>query len=189
MLVPVILTLIFVIASILLMLVLTWAAWRHRNPPVLRSDPEKELKDFGPAQTNRWLRGLRVFFLLLILVVFGFHSYWVFWAASNKDSHFNKAKRFDARKSKTCREQFEGLGARPLGQARECADQISIRCRRNYPRVSTGSGGGSSHRLFGFHLRRRRDGIGVSKLADRTDQRLQPAKLTQSGRKRSESID
>jgi peptidoglycan glycosyltransferase len=97
MLVPVILTLIFVTAAILLMLVLVWAAWRHRDPPMVQDHLRNDVKDFGPAETNRWLRGLRVFFLLLILIVFGFHSYWVFWAASNKDSQFNKAKRFDAR--------------------------------------------------------------------------------------------
>lgn len=108
MLVPVILTLIFVIASILLMLVLTWAAWRHRNPPAVESDIQQDVKDFGPAQTNRWLRGLRVFFLLLILVVFGFHSYWVYWAASNKDSQFNKAKRFDARNLRLAESSLKG---------------------------------------------------------------------------------
>src|SRR6266478_5689060 len=106
--VPVILTLIFVIASVLLMLVLTWAAWRHRNPPVLQSDSQNEVKDFGPAETNRWLRGLRVFFLLLILVVFGFHSYWVFWADSNNDSQFNKARRFDARNIRLAESALKG---------------------------------------------------------------------------------
>jgi cell division protein FtsI/penicillin-binding protein 2 len=96
--VPVILTLIFVTVGILITLVLAWAAWRHRNPPlVIEGGSQNAPKDFGPAETNRWLRGLRVFFLLLILAVFGFHSYWVFWAGSNKDSQFNKARRFDTR--------------------------------------------------------------------------------------------
>ena len=61
--VPVILTLIFVTVGILITLVLAWAAWRHRNPPlVVEGEPETEPKNFGPAETNRWLRGLRVFF-------------------------------------------------------------------------------------------------------------------------------
>lgn len=106
--VPVILTPIFVTVGILLMLVLTWAAWRHRNAPLVQNEVQENLKDFGPAETNRWLRGLRVFFLLLILVVFGFHSYWVFWAASNKDSQFNKAKRFDARNLRIAESTLKG---------------------------------------------------------------------------------
>src|SRR5258706_9229890 len=106
---PVILTLIFVSLGLLLMLVLLWAAWRHRNPSApITSESQNDLKDFGPAETNRWIRGLRVFYLLLILVVFGFHSYWVFWAASNKDSQFNKAKRFDARNLRLAESSLKG---------------------------------------------------------------------------------
>ena len=106
---PVVLTWIFVTIGILTTLVLAWAAWRHRNPPVpAASESQNELKDFGPAETNRWLRGLRVFFLLLILTVFGFHSYWVFWAASNKDSPFNKARRFDARNLRLAESSLKG---------------------------------------------------------------------------------
>ena len=94
---PVILTLIFTSIGILLALVLAWAAWRHRNPPAVDTESQIDSKDFGPVETNRWLRALRVSFLLLIITVLGFHSYWVFWADSNKDSQFNKARRFDAR--------------------------------------------------------------------------------------------
>src|SRR6266404_7492677 len=106
---PVILTLIFVSLGLLLMLVLLWAAWRHRNPaaPVTSESPN-DLKDFGPAETNRWLRGLRVSFLVLILTVLGFHSYWVFWADSNKDSQFNKARRFDARNIRLAESGLKG---------------------------------------------------------------------------------
>ena len=108
MLLPVVLTLIFVAIGILLTLVLAWAAWRHRNPPIIQSDAENEMKDFGPAATNRWLRGLRVFFVILVVAVFCFHSYWVFWAASNKDSQFNKAKRFDARNLRLAESSLKG---------------------------------------------------------------------------------
>ncbi len=106
---PVILTLIFVSVGLLLMLVLLWAAWRHRNPTAPADiESQNDLKDFGPAETNRWLRGLRIFFLVLILTVFGFHSYWVFWADSSKDSQFNRAKRFDARNLRLAESALKG---------------------------------------------------------------------------------
>lgn len=106
---PFVLTLIFVFAGILLMLILAWAAWRHRNPPQ-PADEElpKPVKDFGPVETNRWLRSLRVVFLVLILTVFGFHSYWVFWADSDKDSPFSKAQRFDARNLRLAESSLKG---------------------------------------------------------------------------------
>jgi len=106
---PVILTFIFVSLGILLMLVLSWAAWRHRNPAApINSEYQNDLKDFGPVETNRWLRGLRVSFLILILTVFGFHSYWVFWADSSKDSQFKKARRFDARNLRLAESGLKG---------------------------------------------------------------------------------
>jgi cell division protein FtsI/penicillin-binding protein 2 len=91
------------------MLVLSWAAWRHRNPPApINSESQNDLKDFGPAETNRWLRGLRVSFLILILTVFSFHSYWAFWADSSKDSQFKKARRFDARNLRLAESGLKG---------------------------------------------------------------------------------
>lgn len=96
--VPVVLTLAFVLAGLLFMGLLAWAAWRHRNPTNRIEDQSKpEAKGLGPAETNRWLRGLRVVFMLLIVAVLGFHSYWVFRADSSNDSQFSKAKRLDAR--------------------------------------------------------------------------------------------
>jgi len=92
---PVILTMIFLAAGLVLAALLMWAAYRRRNPIVSTGDdPHAE---FGPAETNRWLRGLRVVFLILILTVLGFHSYWVFRADANPDGPFIKAKRLDAR--------------------------------------------------------------------------------------------
>lgn len=101
------LTLIFVLAALLVMLVLGWAAWRHRNPPALESDATLEdLKEFGPSATNQWLRGLRVFFLLLIITVLGFHSYWVFRADSN--DNFTRARRLDARNRRLAESGLKG---------------------------------------------------------------------------------
>lgn len=106
---PVILTIIFVALGMVLMLALSWAAWRHRSPTVpANSESQNDLKDFGPAETNRWLRGLRVAFLVLIITVFGFHSYWVFWADSSKGSQFNRARRFDARNLRLAESGLKG---------------------------------------------------------------------------------
>jgi cell division protein FtsI/penicillin-binding protein 2 len=106
---PVILTLIILSLGLLLMIVLLWTAWRHRNPPInLDVESNVETKDFGPFQTNNWIRGLRLCFLIMLLTVFGFHSYWVFWADSNKESQFNKAKRFDARNLRLAESGLKG---------------------------------------------------------------------------------
>lgn len=95
--IPRVLTIVFIIIGLLIALVLAMAAWRHRNPPAgEQSEGPDDVKDFGPAATNAWLRGLRASLLLLIAVVFGFHVYWVF-KADSKDSTFAKAKRNDAR--------------------------------------------------------------------------------------------
>ncbi|MFL6213327.1 MAG: penicillin-binding transpeptidase domain-containing protein [Blastocatellia bacterium] len=96
--IPRLLTIIFVIIGLLIALLLMLAAWRHRNPPVSeQAEMPDDLKDFGPTATNGWLRGMRAALLLLLAVVCGFHVYWVFYAESNKDSAFARAKRNDAR--------------------------------------------------------------------------------------------
>ena len=71
--IPFALTLTIIIVGLLVALLLAWAAWRHRNPlPATSSEAPDDLKEFGPAATNRWLKGLRAALLLLIAVVFGF---------------------------------------------------------------------------------------------------------------------
>ncbi len=95
--IPRLLTIIFTVILLLIALLLGWAAWRHRNPATIQQEglPD-DLKEFGPAATNRWLRGLRVALLLLLATVFGFHCYWVYQGDS-KDTAFARAKRNDAR--------------------------------------------------------------------------------------------
>lgn len=107
MLIPLILTIVFAVGGLLLMLIMGWAAWRHRNPidPADEAAPEN-VKDFGPAATNRWLRGLRVVFVLMILAVFGFHSYWVFRADSSET--FPRAKRLDSRNLRLAESGLKG---------------------------------------------------------------------------------
>jgi cell division protein FtsI/penicillin-binding protein 2 len=106
MLIPVILTLVYVTIGIALMLLLAWAAWRHRNPA--NEEPADDDTRFGPFETNRWLRGIRILFIGLLVCVLGFHSYWVFWADSNKDSPFSKAKRLDARNIRLAESGLKG---------------------------------------------------------------------------------
>ncbi|MEW6213305.1 MAG: penicillin-binding transpeptidase domain-containing protein [Acidobacteriota bacterium] len=85
------LTIILEVAALLLMILMAWAAWRHRNPPA----DENTEKESGPSATNRWLRGLRAAFVLAIVAVIGFHFHWAFLADSNEN--FIQAKKFDAR--------------------------------------------------------------------------------------------
>ena len=108
MLIPFILTIVFVVIGIALMLLLAWAAWRHRNPFSDEGAATDGEKRFGPSETNRWLRGLRILFVCLLVAVLGFHSYWVFRADSNKDSLFNKAKRLDARNLRLAESGLKG---------------------------------------------------------------------------------
>ncbi len=107
MLIPYTLTIILAVTGLLLMSLLGWAAWRHRNPPeALNGDDPATSKEFGPQATNRWLRGLRAFFAVLIVTVFGFHSYWVFFADSNDG--FRQAGRFDARNRRLSESALKG---------------------------------------------------------------------------------
>lgn len=82
-----------------------WAAWRHRNPSANINLPE-EVKELGTTATNRWLRGLRVFLMLLMVAVLGFHGYWVFRA--NSDPNFDKAKKQDARNRRLAESGLKG---------------------------------------------------------------------------------
>ena len=107
MLVPLILTLIFVGVALLVGMVLAWGAWKHRNPPAAVDEPPfQDVKDFGPTATNRWLRGLRVFLALLLVTVLGFHSYWVFRADDGEQ--FMRAKRNDARNRRLAEFSLKG---------------------------------------------------------------------------------
>jgi cell division protein FtsI/penicillin-binding protein 2 len=108
MLIPFILTLLFVTIGIALMLVLTWAAWRHRDPTTHITEASGVERGFGPSETNRWLRGLRVLLVFLLVSVFGLHFYWVFFADADKDSSFNKASRLDARNLRLAESGLKG---------------------------------------------------------------------------------
>lgn len=105
MLIPKILTIIFILVALLFTILLMWAAWRHRNPSTQLDLPE-EVKELGTTATNRWLRGLRVFLMLLMLAVLGFHAYWVFRTSSDVD--FEKAKKQDARNRRLAESGLKG---------------------------------------------------------------------------------
>ncbi len=105
MLIPKILTIIFILVALLLAALLMLAAWKHRNPPVTDIDDEA-IKDFGPTATNRWLRVLRVFFILMIVAILGFHSYWAFRADSQPE--FVQAKKYDQRNRRLAESGLKG---------------------------------------------------------------------------------
>jgi penicillin-binding protein A len=105
MLIPKILTITFILVALLFTTLLVWAAWRHRNPSSKVELPE-EVKELGTTATNRWLRGLRVFLMLMMLAVLGFHAYWVFRTSSDVD--FEKAKKQDARNRRLAESGLKG---------------------------------------------------------------------------------
>ena len=106
MLIPFILTLITTSLGSLLVLLLFWTAWRHRNPPADVDAPPPVIKASGPTATNLWIRGLRIGFLILLVAVFGFHSYWVFKADSTDE--FTRSKRLDARNRRLAESGLKG---------------------------------------------------------------------------------
>jgi penicillin-binding protein A len=105
MLIPKILTIIFILVALLLTSVLVWAAWRHRNPSANLQLPD-EIKELGTTATNRWLRGLRIFLVLVLIAVLGFHAYWVFRADADPD--FERAKKQDARNRRLAESGLKG---------------------------------------------------------------------------------
>lgn len=105
MLIPKILTIIFILVALALTALLMVAAWKHRNPPV-REIAGDEIKDFGPTATNRWLRVLRIFFIFMIVAILGFHSYWAFRA--NSQPEFTQAKKYDQRNRRLAESGLKG---------------------------------------------------------------------------------
>ena len=111
MLIPYILTI--GVSGLLLILsgFLALKAWRERGSNVAagsRSDPTEVRLASASRSANRWLSGARAFFLLVLLLVFGFHSYWVFFADSKKNSTFARAKVFDVRNRRLAESGLKG---------------------------------------------------------------------------------
>lgn len=101
MLIPKTLTLLSIALAFILTAVLTWAAWRHRNP-LAASESGTSISE----KANRWLLGLRVCFILSIGAAFFAHCYWVFWADSNP--RFVQAKTFDLRNRRLADSALKG---------------------------------------------------------------------------------
>jgi cell division protein FtsI/penicillin-binding protein 2 len=107
MLIPLILSYSLVVASLLLIAIIVWAALRHRNPPAeVEVEGAGGSKNFGPSATNKWLRGLRVFLAVLMVVILGFHSYWVFKAESSEG--YTRARRMDSRNRRRAASGLKG---------------------------------------------------------------------------------
>jgi len=77
MIVPAVLSVIFSLGLILLAVFLFYSILRAGH----RTEQEPEDISSGAASASRWLRRLRISFLVLCAVVLGFHSYWAFFVA------------------------------------------------------------------------------------------------------------
>lgn len=94
------LTLISSVVGLILVLILAWSAWRHRDPRTPTSAGP------GSGETNRWLQGLRICFAVATASVLLAHCYWVFWADSNP--RFTQAKTLDARTRRLAESALKG---------------------------------------------------------------------------------
>jgi|HubBroStandDraft_6_1064221.scaffolds.fasta_scaffold21768_3 peptidoglycan glycosyltransferase len=109
MLIPFTLTIIFSVLGLLLMLLLGWAAVRHRAPRgTVSENAPSDLKEFGPQETNRWLIGFRSFLFILIAGVILMHCYWAYYAGRDPKSNFTVAKRFDGRNLRLAESGLKG---------------------------------------------------------------------------------
>jgi peptidoglycan glycosyltransferase len=88
---PALFTLIYVGGLALIILLLLVGLLRSRRQPVANAAIPKDLpkdvkKRMGSTSTNRGLRSLRWLFILLSLVLFGFHVYWAKYAAERNQT-------------------------------------------------------------------------------------------------------
>jgi hypothetical protein len=84
--VPSTLSLIVCAALVLLGALLLASAWRGRPPRMsVPDDAPVDPSRYGPALTNRWLRGIRTVFLAACIVALGFHGFWVFGAPGSDE--------------------------------------------------------------------------------------------------------
>lgn len=114
MIVPAILTVLFSLSLLVLSFTLLLAPFFRRRKPddtyrAATPDAAHKRGDAGPTLTNRWLRTWQLVFVLLVVTVFGFHSYWAFFAAGPLygDPTYSKLK--DVRDQRNRRMQEAGL--------------------------------------------------------------------------------
>jgi cell division protein FtsI/penicillin-binding protein 2 len=78
---PFTLSLVFTCGLILIAALLALMAWRSRNPrEAIPEDLPVDPAYYGPAQTNRWLRFLRLGFVLALMGALVLHGYWIYGA-------------------------------------------------------------------------------------------------------------
>ena len=110
---PALLTLVYVGAFLLITLLLFTALLRHRlrrgaQPGSVPDDlPKAVRKRLGSTTTNRGLRALRWFFVVLAFGVFGFHVYWAKYAASSNEK-FQKLSYKDLRNRRISESTLRG---------------------------------------------------------------------------------
>src|SRR5215471_19491478 len=112
MLIPFVLTVTYLALIVLLALSLARIVWRSRERSSDLSEQgsistKTDSRVYGTTRANGWLHNAGSLFAMLLLVVFGFHAYWVFWADA-KGSKFSKAKAFDARNRRLAESGLKG---------------------------------------------------------------------------------
>lgn len=105
--VPFTLSLIVCAALVIIGALLFAASWRGRPPR--RDVPDDAPVDptrYGPALTNRWLRGIRSVFLVACVVALCFHGFWVFGAPG--DDEFDRIAVRDQRNRRLSEASLRG---------------------------------------------------------------------------------
>jgi len=131
---PAILTLIYVGAFSLIVLLLVISLLRNRRRPTggtIPDDlPRAVKRRLGSTTTNRGVRALRLLFIALALTVFGFHVYWALYASTTNEK-FEQLSYKDLRNRRLSQSSLRGWiydrKGRPLASYRREANGKIVR--------------------------------------------------------------
>jgi len=109
MILPYILSLIFLIGLLLITLVLIYAVLARRRSPASDTATKSTPPDLGPAATNRWLTAIRFVFFAICLTALGFHGFWALFAAGPISSNTKYSSLMNSRDRRNLRLDEGGL--------------------------------------------------------------------------------
>jgi cell division protein FtsI/penicillin-binding protein 2 len=109
MILPYILSLIFLFGLLLIALVLIYAVTNRRHAPPYQMIPKSPPTDLGPAATNRWLTAIRFVFFAICLGALGFHGFWALFAAGPISSNTKYTSLINSRDRRNLRLDEGGL--------------------------------------------------------------------------------